>query len=681
MLKTFKIIPFIFLSSILINCEKKNEDISISKANSIYRLLEQANNVKLDKEKRIKYADSTYSLIRTKKFDSINKIQLQNVILIYYNLNKKEKLLRTSKELIFKSAQIKDFETIGTTYINLGSFHFSKFQIDSAFYYYDKAEKNLIKLKEHPYLEHVLFSKANILWAKKDFRGAENLSISALKIALINKDFLLICNCYALLGNSLLGLNNYSKALEYYHKAIQTSENLKSEPNYLSSKLMPINYISNVYQKQKEYKKSIQYAQKGLIFKGIKNKEPLIYCYLTNNLAYSKFKLGDTSSLNQFNETLKIGDSIKSVPIQITSKMYLGEFYLLAKDTQKANFYLKEAQIAAHKNNIFDDELKIVQLLEQANPSQSSYYSNRYIELNDSLQNVERATRDKFARIEFETDEITSQKNVVEKKNNYLLNSIWVIIGFSILTLLVLVLWFMNKSQKAKTRELLLKQEQQKANQEIYQLMIDQQQKMEEGKNSEKQRISLDLHDGVMGKLAAVRLNLYAALYKANLIDDEVFVKQIDEIQEVEKEIRTIAHDLNSNLFSDNANFIGIVKELFTKIENHSQIHFTLQVSDAVNWDLVTITIKIHLYRILQEALQNIEKYAVAQNVIVLMSLTETNEIHISISDDGKGFNTNQKKSGIGIKNMKTRATELKGTFTIQSEIKKGTQINLTIPF
>ena len=246
--------------------------------------------------------------------------------------------------------------------------------------------------------------------------------------------------------------------------------------------------------------------------------------------------------------------------------------------------------------------------------------------------------------------------------------------------LLVVLLWFMNKSQKAKTRELLLKQEQQKANEELYQLMIEQQQKIEEGKNIEKQRISLDLHDSVMGKLTAVRLNLYVALLKNNLSDDTDFLKQIDEIQEVEKEIRAIAHNLNSNLFSDNANFISVVQQLFNKIENHSQLQFNLQVSDALNWDLVSNTIKINLYRILQEALQNIEKYANAKQVTIVMTLSDTNQIEVLLSDDGNGFDSSKKSSGIGLKNMQFRTEEIKGTFSIQSEIGKGTKINLTIP-
>ena len=62
------------------------------------------------------------------------------------------------------------------------------------------------------------------------------------------------------------------------------------------------------------------------------------------------------------------------------------------------------------------------------------------------------------------------------------------------------------------------------------------------------------------------------------------------------------------------------------------------------------------------------------------MGLIETNELNIIISDDGNGFDTNQKKNGIGIKNMKARIGELNGNFTIQTEVGKGTKINLIIP-
>ena len=492
---------------------------------------------------------------------------------------------------------------------------------------------------------------------------------------------MLIYDCYITLGNSLDGVKNYDKAIEYYKKAIEATDDLKLEPEYLMLKAMPYNYIANIYRKKKEYENSIKVVEQALRFDNFKKNNTTVYCYLINTLAYSKFKLGDESSQHQFFEVLKIADSTNNIPVQITSRTYLGEYFLVKKDTLRAISYFKDAQAQAHSNSIFEDELKILKFLAQANPNDKSFYSNRYISLNDSLQYVERDTRNKFARIEFETDEITTERDSLTLKAENLSLQRWVIIAVAVLSIVIIVFWFMSKSQKAKTIELLLKQEQQKANEDIYQLMLSQHQKIQEGKNIEKQRISLELHDGVMGKLSAVRLNLYAALYKSKLINDQTFSLQIDEIQAVEQEIRNIAHNLNSNLFSDNSNFIAIVKELYLKIENHSRIQFNLEVSDAINFDLINNTIKINLYRILQEALQNIEKYAEASHVEIVMTQINSGHIEVIISDDGKGFSPHHRISGIGIENMKIRIHELGGTFSIESELNRGTKIDLTIPF
>lgn len=637
---------------LIFSCSKEQSDVSNLKDTEL-------NLVTYDKLKRDKDIEIAFDYFKDKKF---------------------EKFYQKSKEIEQQSVRANDTLGIVSANVNIGCYFLNTQLNDSAYYYLNKAERLSMKTKSKPMMEYIFQYKSNVLWSQRNFTAAEALAIKALKIGKHKKNYNLIYDCYITLGNSLYGLNDFPKAIEYYQKSVETAHHLKSDPNYLIFRLQSLNYISKVYQKSEEYKKSIIFAEQGLKFKDVSTTHPLIYCYLTNNLAYSKFKLGDKTSLHQFQETLRIGDSLKSIPIQITSKTYLGEFHLAEKDTIKANFYFKDAQMVAHKNNVFDDELKIIKLLAEANPKGKAFYFDRYIFLNDSLQHVERATQNKFARIEFETDEITTERDslTIEKQN--LLMQQWLIAGVSVFSLLSIFLWFKNKSQKSKTRELLLKQEQQKANEEIYQLMLRQQQQMEEGKNVEKQRISLELHDGVMGKLSAVRLNLYASLYKVNLLNDNSISAQIDEIQAVEKEIRNIAHDLSTNLFSGNSNFIEIVRALFKKIENHSEIQFELQVSEAVNWDLINTLIKINLYRILQEALQNIEKYADAKKVAVTMDLTDSNEINVTIADDGNGFDTSQKKSGIGHANMKIRMEELNGKFLIESQISKGTKINLIIP-
>ena len=671
---------FVLSSVVLLSCNQKKDTAFLVNHNRTDSLVAQNTNRKPEKEKKVGNQKLAHEIIENPSFVENDKFVKQ--ALVFYDAGNNDKYLYLLKKLYKQSISKEDYNGISESSYYIANYYYNEAKYDSAYFYFTKAENSFLKIKDKVLLaSYIKNIRANILTFKKDYVGGEKLSIEALKVAKEEKFNLLIYDCYITLGNSLDGVKNYDKAIEYYKKAIEATDDLKLEPEYLMLKAMPYNYIANIYRKKKEYENSIKVVEQALRFDNFKKNNTTVYCYLINTLAYSKFKLGDESSQHQFFEVLKIADSTNNIPVQITSRTYLGEYFLVKKDTLRAISYFKDAQAQAHSNSIFEDELKILKFLAQANPNDKSFYSNRYISLNDSLQYVERDTRNKFARIEFETDEITTERDSLTLKAENLSLQRWVIIAVAVLSIVIIVFWFMSKSQKAKTIELLLKQEQQKANEDIYQLMLSQHQKIQEGKNIEKQRISLELHDGVMGKLSAVRLNLYAALYKSKLINDQTFSLQIDEIQAVEQEIRNIAHNLNSNLFSDNSNFIAIVKELYLKIENHSRIQFNLEVSDAINFDLINNTIKINLYRILQEALQNIEKYAEASHVEIVMTQINSGHIEVIISDDGKGFSPHHRISGIGIENMKIRIHELGGTFSIESELNRGTKIDLTIPF
>jgi signal transduction histidine kinase len=675
-----KIIISISIIFLLVNCVNKEKDsLKKEEKNNINELFNKGNNSKNTSKNRIVFLNEINEILDKSKNDSITRKYYSDLASSYFFLGLNEKYLSTCKKLGELSLKGKDtIQSINSIY-GIGSYYKQKTKYDSAYYYYTKAEKLANKISDKNYLSFILTYKASLYTFQKNFTQAESTAIKALKIAKEKNNYILIYDCYITLGNALAGINNTQKALEYYKKAIVLSNKLSNHQYFKIYKAQPYNYIALIYQEENNFKEAIKYSNQGLSFDNFKQTDPSMYCYLINTIAYSKFKLGEKSVVNQFNETLKIGDSIQSIPIQITAKTYLGEFYLAQKDTLKAKTYLKDAQLLSHKNNIFEDELKILQLLALANPQNESFYSNRYIELNDSLQNIERATRDKYARIEFETDEISQQKNVVESENDKLTQRIWVISGFTFLILLVVVLWFLNKSQKNKTRELLFKQEQQKANEEIYQLMLNQQQKIEEGKQIEKRRISQELHDGVMGRLSSIRLNLFVLNKKTDQETINKCLEYIKDIQAIEKEIRTIAHDLNKNLFSDSSNFNSIVENLFTAIQNHTQINFILNTDERIDWETVNNNAKINSYRIIQEALQNIDKYAKAQTVTITMSKKD-DAISIEIKDDGIGFNMKIAKDGIGLKNMQKRMEDIGGTFEIESYPKKGTKINLSIP-
>ena len=76
---------------------------------------------------------------------------------------------------------------------------------------------------------------------------------------------------------------------------------------------------------------------------------------------------------------------------------------------------------------------------------------------------------------------------------------------------------------------------------------------------------------------------------------------------------------------------------------------------------------KLSLFRIVQEQLNNILKHAKANNVSINFMENE-NEINLSISDDGVGFDTSKRKKGVGITNIKSRSELYKGTVDIVSE-------------
>ena len=148
------------------------------------------------------------------------------------------------------------------------------------------------------------------------------------------------------------------------------------------------NFISDVYTEKKEYKNAIIYAKQGLNFWQLKDMNLEMYGYLTNKCSYANFKLNKLTSDKEFLEILKVADSIKSKPLEIFTKMHLAEYHLKNKNFTKALQYGSEARMQAHKTTFFDEELKLLLLLSEIDVKNGILYTKRYIELNDSLQNL-----------------------------------------------------------------------------------------------------------------------------------------------------------------------------------------------------------------------------------------------------------------------------------------------------
>ncbi len=354
------------------------------------------------------------------------------------------------------------------------------------------------------------------------------------------------------------------------------------------------------------------------------------------------------------------------------SKIHLSEYYLTLGDTSKSQKYAQEALQLSKLTALSNDLLGSLKQISQVDHKNSSMYSKEYIKISDSIQLEERKSKDKFARIAFETDEIIQEKDKLAEQNRNLLY-------FFLATLFVGLLLFVIRTQRAKNRELLLKQQQQKVNEEIYNLMITQQATIEENRVKEKKRIAQELHDGVLGRLFGARLNLDSL---NRFSDDESVTSRFNylaELKNIEQDIREISHDLNREKYVLINNFVAIVSNLLEEQANSFEADLTSSLDESIQWDKVSNAVKINLYRILQESLQNINKYANAQHIAVEFK-KENDQIMFKITDDGIGFDVNTKKKGIGLQNMQSRVQECDGTFEIKSKKGKGTTTVVFVP-
>lgn len=260
------------------------------------------------------------------------------------------------------------------------------------------------------------------------------------------------------------------------------------------------------------------------------------------------------------------------------------------------------------------------------------------------------------------------------KKNFYIL-----IISFGLILLLIIII--VLRSLKYKNKELEFLKKQQKANEEIYQLLTEQNEKINVAKENEKAKIAKELHDGIMNKIYGVRMNLG---FFNSKVDEKIIEKRkeyIFELQNIENEIRTISHDLSRSSFLEDNDFDVLLLNL---IENQKDISFTQfkYLNDGMfEWSSIRNIYKINLYRIIQEAILNVNKYANAKNCEISVQKFNDTSLIISIVDDGQGFDIKSKKNGIGLTNIKERTNSLKGEFYIESKIGVGTKIKVTLHF
>jgi PAS domain S-box-containing protein len=188
----------------------------------------------------------------------------------------------------------------------------------------------------------------------------------------------------------------------------------------------------------------------------------------------------------------------------------------------------------------------------------------------------------------------------------------------------------------------------------------------------ERKRLSRNLHDGI-GQ------NLYSHLITINRLHSEMDHPLLEQMQneatQLIEEIRDISWELRPSVLDD----LGLVPAIRSFLSRFSEnYHIDVYFECVLNRRL-DIAIELTIYRIIQEALTNIRKYAEVSDAAV--TIREIDEVvRVMIEDKGKGFELDSESRGVGLFSMDERARAVGGELTINSTPGKGTRIILEVP-
>jgi PAS domain S-box-containing protein len=200
------------------------------------------------------------------------------------------------------------------------------------------------------------------------------------------------------------------------------------------------------------------------------------------------------------------------------------------------------------------------------------------------------------------------------------------------------------------------------------------------GQEQERRRISRELHDGLNQRLAALSMDLSAL--DGRIADPDAARERLHSIEErvmaISDEVRRISHQLHPSILEH----AGLVAALLSHCREFSK-QTAIQASVATENvpEQVDPTVGTSLFRLSQEALQNVAKYSGATEVRLCVAGTDQG-IRLTIADNGKGFNiaVARTRDGLGLVSMNERARSLGGRFSIESPAQGGVTIAVWVP-
>ncbi len=543
------------------------------------------------------------------------------------------------------------------------------------------------------------------------------------------------------IGSIYLNMGNYDSALVYYYNSLNFFEEAGEE----LKQTMVLNNLGNIYLYNGEYDKALVEYQKGLNilrkYKNIKQRRraslltnigncykaineldtamsyytqamkirkvigpPTSVAGLYANIGNIKKAHGDyKGALNDYMIALNIRKKGGSKRWLASSYGSIGLLYVKMNKNKKAIPYLERAIEISDSNSFVEISLFCQEGLSVAYRNMGNYKKSletyiKYQEQNDSIHNIkleeklelykqkyENEKKDRLIQ-KLEEDQIIAQleaakQKAVVSKQRFISNSLAVVAVLLLFILFIIYRYF--KMKQRANKEMMLKNEQINQ-QKTLDLMKEQEvstiKSYMEGQEKERSRIAADLHDRLGSLLSTVKLHFSSLEQNIEQTKESIdsFSYALQLLDTSVEEVRSVSRNLSKGVLTQFGLFAA-VESMRDAINSANKMK--MHIIQSGTETRLKPEIEISLFRIIQELVTNVIRHAQTDEIFVQF-VGSDDRLNIIVEDHGVGFNTEDIKSnGIGLSNLKSRVEDIKGEFSIDSELGEGTTTIIDIPY
>lgn len=526
---------------------------------------------------------------------------------------------------------------------------------------------------------YMLMTYADVYNQTGKFDSAVNMLYSALHIYENLNDSLRMAQVYSSLGRNYTAILDYNRSGELYLRALQIAQKMGNIRAISEATIyLGTNYLSSGKLDSARYYLS---AAEKMSLSNPDLESRLITVYGTMGDVESKLDKPELA-IAYFKKALAVCEKFNVssfIPMQNAS---IAREYLKLKNYPIAKKFIRDAE----NTLMYANDLQITQIVYKVisefyfvtgNFEAGETYFDKYTALRDSLLNSNKTEAVAEMEIKYETAkkdrELLKQRLAIADKDNRLIQqriTMFALIAVFIIAVAASVLLYNRYRLKQQTKlDAAIIKEQQLGIKAVI-----------EAQDAERQRISKDLHDGVLQQLAAARAGI--SVLQMNTGIDEKAKEQVElagkTIDDAADDLRSISHLMMPRALAEDGLAMALSK-LSAGVFKQAGISYTF--SDNHFMQTPGNEIALQLYRIVQEIFSNILKHSGATEVDIKMHSQDRLAI-IEIIDNGTGFNESEarEKGGAGLFNIYSRIRNINGKFYTESNRPTGSRFIIQCP-